>query len=204
MRRRQAMCRLDEEKKMKEGISRFDDFWALHLNGYIFLLSGTDFSEATQSVKDKCGETDWTQFLLAVSTFSRLSDKNRHISIEFDTVKAIQNFFQQNPRSIPQYRFIGTEAMITASTFIEACTTCPASKGLFTWEELQIDGTNQWVLREYYSQSLIERLRNKKRLAKTFPITPSKIEELRGNSTDFKIRVAGDWFRICHEGVRAP
>jgi len=75
---------------------------------------------------------------------------------------------------------------------------------LFTFEELQIDGKDQWILREYYSQSLAERLSNKKRLAKTVPINPSKIEELRGNSTDFQIRVAGDWLRICHEGVRTP
>ncbi|MBC7193844.1 MULTISPECIES: hypothetical protein [Marinobacter] len=189
---------------MKEGISRFDDFWALHVNGYIFLLSGKDFSEATQTAKKKCGETVWAQFLVAVSSFSRLSDAKRHASIERDTVKAIQNFFQQNPRSIPQYKFVGKEAVTVASTFIEACTTCPASKGLFTWEEIQIDGKNQWILREYYSQSLVERLSNKKRLAKTVPITPSKIEELNGNSTDFTIRVAGDWLRICHEGVRAP
>lgn len=194
----------EHEEEMKEGISRFDDFWALHVNGYIFLLSGTDFSEATRSVKEKYGETVWAQFLLAVSNFSRLSDARSHTSIERDAVKAIQNFFQQNPKSIPQYRFVGKEAMTVASTFIEACTTCPASKGLFTCEELQIDGKNQWILREYYSQSLVERLGNKKRLAKTVPITPSKIEELSGNSTDFRIRVAGDWLRICHEGVRAP
>ena len=105
---------------MKEGVSRFDDFWALHVNGYIFLLSSTDFSEATQSVKEKCGEAVWAQFLLAVSSFSRLSDARRHASIERDTVKAIQNFFQQNPKSIPQYRFVGKEAMAVASTFIEA------------------------------------------------------------------------------------
>lgn len=189
---------------MKEGISRFDDFWALHVNGYIFLLSGKDFSEATQTAKKKFGETVWAQFLVAVSSFSRLSDAKRHASIERDAVKTIQNFFQQNPRSIPQYKFVGKEAITVASKFIEACTTCPASKGLFTWEEIQIDGKNQWILREYYSQSLVERLSNKKRLAKTVPITPSKIEELDGNSTDFKIRVAGDWLRICHEGVRAP
>lgn len=189
---------------MKEGISRFDDFWALHVNGYIILLSGADFSEATWSVKEKCGETVWTQFILAVSNFSRLSDARHHASIERDSVKAIQNFFQQNPKSIPQYRYVGKEAITVASTFIEACTTCPASEGLFTYEELQIDGENQWILREFYSQSLIERLSNKKRLAKTVPITPSKIEELSGNSTDFTIRVAGDWLRICHGGVRSP
>jgi hypothetical protein len=190
--------------KMKEGISRFDDFWALHVNGYIFLFSGTDFSEATKSAKDKFAEMEWTQFHIAVSSFSRLSDAKRHASIERETVKAIQNFVQQDPKLIPTYRFVGKDAVAVASTFIEACTTCPASKGLFTCEELKIDGKNQWILREYYSQSLVERLSNKKRLAKTVPITPSKIEELNGNSTDFRIRVDGDWLRICHEGVRAP
>jgi hypothetical protein len=188
---------------MKERISRYDDFWALHVNGYIFLLSGQDFSEATLSAKKNCGETVWAQFLLAVSNFSRLSDAKRHASIERDAVKAIQNFFQQNPKLMPQYRFLGEEAVTVASTFIEACTTCPASKGLFTCEEIQISRKNQWILREYYSQSLVERLGNKKRLAKMVPITPSKIEELSGNSTDFKIRVDGGWLRICHEGVRA-
>lgn len=189
---------------MKEGISRFDDFWALHVNGYMFLLSGADFSEASRCVKEKYGEAVWAQFLLAVSSFSRLSDARRHASIERDTVKEIQNFFQQNPRSIPQYKFVGKEAITVAPTFIEACTTCPASKGLFTCEEFKIDGKNQWILREYYSQSVVERLSNKKRLAKTVPITPSQIEELSGNSTDFTIRVAGDWLRICHDGVRSP
>ena len=189
---------------MKAKVSRFNDFWALHVNGHIVLLSGQDFSEATQSVKKNCGEAVWAQFLLAVSNFSRLSDVKRHISIERDTVKAIQQFFQQNPRAIPQYRFVGKQAATVASTYIEACTTCPASKGLFTCEEIQIDGKDQWILREYYSQSLVERLSNKKRLAKTVPITPSEIEELSGNSIDFKILVDGDWLRICHEGVRAP
>jgi hypothetical protein len=137
-------------------------FWALHVNGYIFLLSGKDFSEAAQSVKEKYGETVWAQFLLAVSNFSRLSDAKQHASIEREGVKAIQNFFQQNPKSIPQYRFVGKEAMTIASTFIAACTSCPASKGLFTWDEVQIDGKNQWILREYYSQSLVERLGNKR------------------------------------------
>lgn len=149
---------------MKEGISRFDDFWALHVNGYIFLLSGQDFSEATLSAKKNCGETVWAQFLFAVSNFSRLSDAKHHANIERDTVKAIQDFFQQHPKLIPQYEFVGKEAVAVASTFIEACTTCPASKGLFTCEEIQIDGKNQWILREYYSQSVVERLSNKKRL----------------------------------------
>lgn len=187
---------------MKEGISRFGNFWALHVDVYIFLLSGVDFSESTRVVKDKWGDTVWAQFLLAVSNFSRLSDARRHASIERETIKEIQNFFQQNPRSIPRYRFVGKEAITVAPTFIEACTTCPASKGLFAFEELKIDGKDQWILREYYSQSLAERLSNKKRLAKTVPINPLKIEELRGSSTDFQIRVDGDWLRICHEGVR--
>lgn len=189
---------------MKEGISRFDDFWALHVNGYIVLLSGEDFSQATWSVKNKCGEIVWSQFLIAVSNFSRLSDAKHHDNIEYASVKAIQNFFQQNPKSIPDYRYVGKNAITVASSFIEACTTCPAAKGLFTYEELQINAETQWILREYYPQSLIERLSNKKRLAKTVPITPSKIDELSGNSTNFRIRVAGDWLRICHEGVRSP
>jgi hypothetical protein len=189
---------------MKEGISRFDGFWALHVNGYIFLLSGEDFSVASQGAKKKFGETIWAQFLVAVSSFSRLSDVKLHANIEHEVVKSIQDFFQQNPKSIPQYKFEGKEAVDAASTFIEACVICPASKGLFTREEIQIDGREQWILREYYSQSIIERLSNKKRLAKTVPITPSKIEELNGDSTNFTIRIAGDWLRICHEGVRTP
>lgn len=187
---------------MREGISRFDDFFAQHVNGYIFLFSNEQFSEVTKSVKDKFGEMEWTQFRLAVSTFSRLTDEKRHAMIERETFKTIQDLVHNNPHLVPKQSVVGKEAINVASTFIEACTSCPASKGLFTCEELTVDGRRVWVLREYYPQSLSERLINKKRVARTVSIVPSKIEQLSGNSMHFRIRVRRDTFDISQGGIR--
>lgn len=185
-------------------ISKLGGFWSVDLNGYIFLFDKDDFSELTKSAKNKHSEDDWLQFLVAVSNFSRLSDVRLHSAIHNDAITSIQNYFDNDPHVHLEYEASGIEAVKTADAFFEACVSCPASKGLFTRESLHIDGRDRWILREYYPQSLMERVRNQKRLAKTVTINPDEIDGLVGNSTDFRIRISEQWMRICTEGIRRP
>lgn len=185
-------------------ISKLGGFWSVDLNGYTFLFDKDDFAELTKPAKEKHSEDDWLQFLIAVSSFSRLSNARLHSAIHQDAIKSIQDYFDNDPDAVLEYEFAGGDAIKTADAFLEACVSCPASKGLFTRESLEIDGRDRWILREYYPQSLMERARNQKRLAKTVTIAPDDIDCLVGNSTNFRVRVSGQWMRICTEGIRSP
>lgn len=185
-------------------ISTLGGFWSVSVNGYIFLHDKEDFYELTQSARAKYDKDDWLQFLVAISTRSVLPDARLHAAMQADAIKSIQDYFEKDPDSFPRYEAEGQKAAEIAETFLEACTSCPASKGLFTKECIVIDDVEYWILREYYAQSLTERLTNKKREAKKVTIAPVNIDGITGNSTDFRIRVSGEWIRICTEGVRRP
>lgn len=187
---------------MNRKIRAFDGFWAVYLNGYIFLLRSEDLDRAVSGVINRYGAEQWLQFKLSLSVFARLFDAKLHAAIERDAVNALQRYYQESPRNIPTYAFAGDEAREVALTFIEACTMCTASKGLFTLEQIEIQDREQWILREYYKPTLMERLGGKKRLAKTVVITPSEIKSLSGNSMNFQLEVGKETYRICEEGIR--
>ena len=186
---------------MKPKISRFDNFWALHSKGYIILLNAEDFHDATRAAAQKHSKDDWTMFLISVSSFSRMSDASKHRKFEKDAVESIRKFFYANKDRIPQYEYDGEEARSVAKTFIDACTMSPASKGLFTLEEIYVNDAERWILREYHDQSLIERIACKKREAEKIVIYPEEISAVKGDSTNFSMCISGNWVRVCNEGI---
>jgi len=101
------------------------------VNGYIFLLEKEDFASATKTAAQNHSDEEWTQFLLAISAFSRMSSAKKHSRFEKEAIQAVQGCFQKDPTRIPDYSFKGSEAKSAAKTFIEACTMAPASKRAF-------------------------------------------------------------------------
>lgn len=188
---------------MVDKIARFDDFWATYVNGYILLWNADDFSRLTQNAKALYSEEDWTMFKLSLATFSRLSDPVKHRRMDHEARAAIHRCLQTKPE-LPIYTFEGTEAQRVAKTYIEACTMSPASKGLFYMEEIEIEGNEHWLCREYYLPSLMERVSRKRREAKQFVIDPRKIRALKGESTNFVVDYGEEHFRITYEGRRQP
>jgi len=186
-------------------ISRLDDFWALNINGYITLFNAQDFSDATQNAKHKFSDKQWSLYLFSVGSFSAMSDRSLHKKIEKEVVYSIYHYFKSNSEHILKYEFEGEKARSVARTFIEACVQSSASKGLFSIEDISIKrGASIWVLREYYDQSITERILNKKRLAKKITLHPNDIEKVVGYSTNFRMKIDGEWIRITHEGIREP